>query len=104
MAEVKWTKPALDDLKDIVQYISRDSEVYAKRFATRVVEAARRLESFPYSGRLVPEFNEESIRELIYGSYRIIYVVRGDICYVTAFVHGSRDILTQVDIGDWDVT
>ena len=104
MAEVKWTKPALEDLKDIVQYISRDSKVYAERFATRVVEATRRLENFPYSGRLVPEFNEENIRELIYGSYRIIYVVRGKICYVTAVVHGSRDILRQLEIGDWDVT
>jgi addiction module RelE/StbE family toxin len=104
MAEVKWTKLALDDLKNIVEYISRDSKVYAERFATRVVEAARRLENFPYSGRLVPEFKEENIRELIYGSYRIIYVVRGKICYVTAVVHGSRDILRQLDLGDWDTT
>lgn len=104
MAEVKWTKPALDDLMDIVHYISKDSKVYAERFATRVIEAARRLEDFPYSGRLVPEFGKDDIRELIYGSYRIIYVVRGKICYVTAVVHGSRDVLRQLEIGDWDVT
>jgi len=72
MAKVVWTRPALDDLNDIVEYISRDSKVYAERFATRVLEAARRLEDFPYSGRLVPEFKEEDIREVIYGSYRII--------------------------------
>jgi len=72
MAKVVWTGPALDDLNDIVEYISRDSKVYAERFATRVLEAARRLEDFPYSGRLVPEFKEEDIREVIYGSYRII--------------------------------
>ncbi len=104
MAEVIWTRPALDDLKDIVEYISRDSKVYAERFATRVMEAAKRVEEFPYSGRLVPEFKEENIRELIYGSYRIIYVLRGKTCYVTAVIHGSRDILRQLDTGDWDVT
>ncbi len=104
MAEVVWTMPALDDLNDIVEYISRDSRVYAERFATRVLEAARRLEDFPYSGRLVPEFKEENIREVIYGSYRIIYIVRGNTSYITAVIHGSRDILRQLDGGDWDVT
>lgn len=48
MAEVIWTEPALDDLKNTVEYISRDSKVYAERFTTRVIEAARRLEHFPY--------------------------------------------------------
>jgi len=104
MAEVVWTTPALDDLRDIVGYISRDSRVYAERFATRVLEATRRLEDFPYSGRLVPEFMEENIREVIYGSYRIIYMVRENTAYVTAVIHGSRDILRQLDSGDWDVT
>ena len=95
MAEVVWTMPALDDLNDIVEYISRDSRVYAERVATRVLEAARRL---------VPEFKEENIREVIYGSYRIIYIVRGNTSYITAVIHGSRDILRQLDGGDWDVT
>ncbi len=104
MAEVIWTEPALEDLKNIVEYISKDSKVYAERFATRVIEAPRRLEHFPYSGRLVPEFQKENIRELIYGSYRIIYVVKGKICYVTAVVHGSRDLLRLLDTGEWDVT
>ncbi len=104
MAEVRWTKPALDDLGDIVEYISKDSKVYAERFATYILAAARRLESFPYSGRLVPEFNVRNIRELIYGSYRIIYVVRGKVSYITAVVLGSRDILSKLDMGDWDVT
>jgi len=104
MAEVRWTKPALDDLEDITEYISRDSKVYAERFAIRVIDAVKRLEHFPYSGRLVPEFNDENIRELIYGAYRVIYVVRGLICYVTAVVHGSRDILRRLETGDWDLT
>jgi plasmid stabilization system protein ParE len=38
MAEVKWTKPALDDLEGITEYISRDSKVYAERFAIRVID------------------------------------------------------------------
>ena len=80
------------------------SKVYAERFGTRVIEAARRLEAFPYSGRLVPEFREENIREVIYGSDRIIYMARENTSYITAVIHGSRDILCQLDTGDWDVT
>ncbi len=70
----------------------------------KVVEAPGRLEQFPYSGRIVPEFNDENIRELIYGSYRIIYLIRQGICYITAIIHGSRDILRHLKPGDWDVT
>jgi len=69
-----------------------------------VVWTTPALDDFPYSGRLVPEFKEENIREVIYGSYRIIYMVRENTAYVTAVIHGSRDILRQLDSGDWDVT
>jgi plasmid stabilization system protein ParE len=69
-----------------------------------VVESPRRLTKFPYCGRIVPEFGEENIRELIYGSYRIIYLVREEICYVVAIIHGSRDVLRHLKPGEWDIT
>ena len=104
MGKVIWTDPALDDLHDIIEHISEDSPVYAERFGLQVVESPRRLEQFPYCGRTVPEFKDENIRELIYGSYRIIYLIRNDDCYITAVIHGSRDILRHLKPGDWDIT
>lgn len=104
MAKIVWTEPALKGLHRIIEHIAEDSPVYAERFGLRVVEAPRRLEQFPYSGRIVPEFNDEDIRELIYGSYRIIYLIRKDVCYITAIIHGSRDILSHLKPGEWDVT
>lgn len=104
MAKIIWTEPALNDLRDIIDYIAKDSFVYAERFGIRVVEAPKRLEQFPLSGRIVPEFNAKNIRELIYNSYRIIYLVRKKVCYVVAVIHGSRDILTHLKPGEWDVT
>lgn len=68
MGKVIWTDPALKDLHDIIEHIAEDSPVYAERFGLQVVESPRRLEQFPYCGRIVPEFNDENIRELIYGS------------------------------------
>ncbi len=104
MAEVIWTEPALEDLRNVVEYIARDSFAYAERFGTRVVEAPKRLAQFPFCGRMVPEFEEENIRELIYESYRIIYLVNGKVCYIVAIIHGSRDILRHLEPGKWDVT
>lgn len=104
MVQVIWTQPALNDLRDIVQHISQDSAVYAERFAHSVVQAPKRLARFPHSGRVTPEFGKPGIRELIYGSYRIIYVIRRSTCYIVAVVHGSRDILRHLKPGTWDVT
>ena len=104
MGKVIWADPALKDLHDIIKHIAEDSPVYAERFGLQVVESPRRLEQFPYWGRIVPEFKDENIRELIYGSYRIIYVFRYEACYITAVIHGSRDILRHLKPGDWDIT
>ena len=104
MAKVTWTEPALVDLQEIIEYIANDSPVYAERVGIRVVQAPRRLEHFPLSGRIVPEFQDDTIRELIYGSYRIIYRLQGDSCYVIAVVHASRDIIRHLKPGEWDVT
>src|SRR3972149_10970055 len=60
------------------------------------------IEKF-FWGRTVPEFKDEYIRELIYGSYRIIYLIRNDDCYISAVIHGSRDILRHLKPGDWDI-
>ena len=103
MAEVIWTEPALIDLHDIFEHIARDSLIYAEKFVNRVVVAVKRLELFPYCGRIVPEFNNESIRELIYEVYRIIYVVRKNRCYIVTVIHGSRDIICHLEPGTWEI-
>ncbi|NCO33311.1 MAG: hypothetical protein AUJ92_16445 [Armatimonadetes bacterium CG2_30_59_28] len=103
MVKVIWTEPALTDIEDIIEYISRDSMAYAARVGTSIVEAPRRLEEFPRCGRVVPEFENGNIRELIYGSYRIIYVIREEGCFIVAVTHGSRDILRHIDSGGWDI-
>jgi addiction module RelE/StbE family toxin len=92
MGQVHWAESALDDLSDIVDFIAKDSPAYADRLAAKLVEAPRRLAQFPRIGSMVPEFQQDSIRELWVRPYRIIYVVRGESCCVAAIVHGSRDL------------
>jgi toxin ParE1/3/4 len=73
MVTVSWTELALDDLKSIHEYISKDSVVYAKRMVDKIISRVDQIEKFPKSGRVVPEFENENIRELIEGNYRIVY-------------------------------
>ena len=73
MVKILWTEIAIDDLRYIHDYIARDSKVYADRVIDKIILRVDQLENFPKSGRVVPEFEDETIRELIQGNYRIIY-------------------------------
>jgi plasmid stabilization system protein ParE len=55
------------------------------------------LLDFPRLGRIVPEYDEESLRELIVGSYRIFYRVDADGVLISAIWHGSRLVDTTPD-------
>ena len=86
-----WSPSALDDVERIAEYIARDSAGRAGLFVRRVIEFADRLESFPRSGRQIPEIGDPSCRELIYGAYRVMYrIVAGEV-WITGVVHGARD-------------
>ena len=58
-----WSELALDDLKNIYDYISKDSIIYANRVIEKIILRIDQLENFPKSGRVVPELNNNSIRE-----------------------------------------
>jgi toxin ParE1/3/4 len=73
MVELNWTEKSLSDLSCIATYISGDSPTYAKIMSRRIRERAQQLKYFPNSGRMVPEFGDPSVRELMCGSYRIIH-------------------------------
>ena len=73
MSRIHWTPQASGDLDDIHEYVKRDSPAAATALVVRLLTAIDQLESFPQSGRTVPEFNNPLIRELIRGSYRIVY-------------------------------
>ena len=72
MARLRWTPQALDDIEAICKFIARDSDHFAHLFANTVFEKAKTLESFPNAGRIVPESNQEAIREIFHGSRLLI--------------------------------
>ncbi|MGB3848762.1 MAG: type II toxin-antitoxin system RelE/ParE family toxin [Tunicatimonas sp.] len=96
MAKVKWTNVALNDLRAIYDYVSQDSPKYADRLMDKIVERVDVLEQHPKIGRKVPEFDNESIRELIEGSYRIIYSVESEGSIGIARVHHAARLLRGI--------
>lgn len=78
MAEVRWLPQAQRELRDLHDFLARESPEYAALVADRIVAATERLALFPRSGRNVPEIGVEDVREVFYRAYRIVYVVVGD--------------------------
>lgn len=95
MVKVIWTDFAIEDLKSIHEHISKDSKLYADRFIEKLIGRVDQLEIFPSSGRIVPEFDKETLRELIEGNYRIIYRIHPDHIDITRVQHTSR-LLTHL--------
>ena len=92
MARVVWTDEASRRLAGIVAYIAKDSPRNALQFERQIIEASRRMEILPFGGGNVQEFPEDEVREIYHGVYRILYVVRGETCYIVCVIHGSRDL------------
>ena len=89
---VVWTQVAWDDLEEVVTYISKDSSHYAAGFAREVRAASRTLSQLAERGRLVPELDNPTIREIFVRSYRLLYSVTEQVVFILGLVHGARDL------------
>lgn len=90
---VKWSKPAKIDLKQVHDYIARNSKLYAQKVALEIVEKSENLNSFPEIGRIVPEIDDPNIRELLIYSYRLVYEIFPDKVEVLALIHSKRNFI-----------
>ena len=88
------TQQSRDDLQIIVRRIARDSPDRARAFGNLLIDKALSISSLPERGRIVPELNESSVREIIHGSYRIVYEIFQDPAsvYVLRFWHAARGV------------
>lgn len=91
MARLRWSPQAAADLEIICEYIASDSKQYAQLFAQGVAALLEELEEHPRIGRVVPEYQEESLRERLYQNYRLVYELVGNCIEVVAIVHSARD-------------
>ncbi|EIQ00522.1 addiction module toxin, RelE/StbE family [Opitutaceae bacterium TAV1] len=91
VSKIIWAPRALEDLRRIATYIGKSSPIRAERFCLRLIVHVETLEAFPLKGRIIPERNQEKLRELVFPPYRIAYEVRPDsVIVVLSIWHSAR--------------
>jgi toxin ParE1/3/4 len=93
--KVHWTETAQEHLAGIHAYIAQVSSEYALRVVDRITRRSQQIVDFPLSGRRVPEYDLDRIREVIERPYRIIYYIKSDAIEVLAVIHASEDMLQR---------
>lgn len=90
MTPLIWTRRAIEDVRSIQQFIAKDSPHYAQLVSQQLIAAVERLTIFPQSGRIVPEVNDPTIREIVQGAYRIVYRLIHSEIHVLTVHHAAR--------------
>lgn len=89
---VVWSPSARQDLKSIVSYIAADNPAVAFEVGQKIIDSSKQIELFMESARMVPEFQDESIRERIVGAYRVIFRSKDEQIEVVRVWHAARGL------------
>ena len=95
MVKLVWTEVSRDDLKEIFDFIAEDSTRYASITVNKIYQQAQLITNNPAMGRIVPEFGEKTIRELIVGNYRIVYGITSEFQVDILRVYHSARLLSS---------
>jgi toxin ParE1/3/4 len=95
----RWLQRALDEAAAAAAYIAEDRRNAAGRWREGLIDVSERIARYPESGRAVPELDRSDLREVIYGSFRVIYML-ADGPVILAVRH-SRRRLTKRELRDW---
>lgn len=90
--DIRWSPRAASNFEDICEFIAEDSEYYAQKLADEIYQRIEELPKFPESGRIVPEFNNTSLRERIYQNYRIVYRVESEVIEIVTIHHSAKPL------------
>lgn len=92
-AEVSWTEEAHHWLRDIYDYIAAENPGAAEKVVSGIYEKTQVLRSFPEIGYTYRAEAEGEVRILLYGHYRIAYLIRSPSCIdILGIFHGALDI------------
>ena len=92
---VAWTEQARIDLREIRKFIAKDAPLTAKAYTARLRQDVKnRLSTAPNAGSIVAGSKGETLREIYFGSYRIIYRVRTKVEVITLY-HSARLLRTD---------
>lgn len=103
MGKIYWSEVAESDLENIGNFIAKDAPIFAIEFIESLLAHTRNLSNFPLLGRIVPEFDNEELREVIYHNYRIVYTMKSKDIYVVSVTHSSMDLLNKSKKEKWEL-
>lgn len=90
--KVLWTENAIEDLLAIREYISEDSFARAETWILELFNSGEGLVSLPSRGRIVPEFKQENLRELLIDNYRLVYRIKKTSIEIITVFEGHRQL------------
>jgi plasmid stabilization system protein ParE len=98
MVQINWTVDAKQDLKNIYEFISKESEYYAELTVFKIIDKTELLNNNVNIGKVIKEKQDPLFRELLYKQYRIMYKVLGDqqVDILNIF-HSSRNFETNFE-------
>ena len=88
--KVQFTPSARNQFFSALSYIKKDKPSAAINFRNKAETILRRLEKFPESGRIIPEFPELPYREVIVSPYRFFYKITDNFVWIVAVWHGAQ--------------
>lgn len=93
--EVIWSYVAENDLRNIIEYIAKDSPANASKVFKKIRQKASRLYILPERGRIVQELRDQGIlpyRELILSPWGVIYRISGKSVYVLSVLDSRQNV------------
>ncbi len=90
--KVVFSSSARNILAEIVKFIAYDKPQAARKWAASILESVSKLSDLPRIGRIVPEYADDNIREIVKGQYRIVYKIDEEkqTVVIVIFHHGKR--------------
>ncbi|MBD3391882.1 MAG: type II toxin-antitoxin system RelE/ParE family toxin [Chitinivibrionales bacterium] len=95
--KIVWSRLSLERIEEIADYIAYDSVSAANSWIEAVFEKIELLKTQPEMGRIVPELEIASIREMVFGNYRIIHRLTPKAIHVLT-VRSFRQLLPLDDV------
>ena len=88
---ILWAGPALRELEEALDYIARDDRGASDRLGHKLHAAVGRLARVPDLGRMVPEVEDPTLREIVEPAFRVMYERHEEVVRILAVLRAERD-------------
>ena len=96
--KIIWSAQAENNLREIKEYIEKDSLFYAERLVKQIYDKVTVLYQHPEIGKPISTTEEIILRRILHKSYRIIYIIKSDTAFIVAVYHQARQLPASFEI------